>query len=452
MTEKIKVVLSDRGALFVDEILENTEWDIELLLVDDFGGHKEQYAGNSRVKNIITLSELINWQGSIDIDYDLVERCLKRFNVGDYGSRRIKDDFYFSHYSFYLAIGFWAQFLNNHHVDFCMIINTPHGFPSDYILEEVSKQMGIKSFNIAFGIVGSYVIYSSESDELLGRSENTATSDYDLYKIAHYAAGNKNDKKFDSILLNIIYKFTGAFGVRLTSLIRKGPYSIHYRYMTVSSYIYAYRHIHKTMNYVRSLYQPADFSRKYIVYFLHAEPEAVLTGYAQIIDSQAMLIRMISEALPEDWTLYVKEHPDLYKYNTWKFEYHIPVMTTFLTKEFYDRICSFRNVHLLDYRMSATKLIQSSQAVATICGTVMTEAITLNKPILMFAGDRYVYSKCKSMFQIRSILDIKRAIEKISNGYQPDYSDIPSICEKYLYSKDKIGKSAVIKRIKKEII
>lgn len=34
-----KIVLSDRGALLIDTILSETDWEISLLIVDDFGHH-----------------------------------------------------------------------------------------------------------------------------------------------------------------------------------------------------------------------------------------------------------------------------------------------------------------------------------------------------------------------------------------------------------------------------
>ena len=48
-----KIVLSDRGALLIDTILSETDWEISLLIVDDFGHHKEHYEKNPRVKKIL---------------------------------------------------------------------------------------------------------------------------------------------------------------------------------------------------------------------------------------------------------------------------------------------------------------------------------------------------------------------------------------------------------------
>ena len=444
-----RIVLSDRGCMLIDNILENTNWEILLLIVDDFGHHREKYCDNKRIKNILTLSEIVNWNGKCNLNKDDVEKYLHIFNVGDYGSRRIKDDYHFSHYQFYIGLSFWNHFFENNNIDMCIITNTLHGFPNDYLLEEVCIRKNIKCYNIFNHFFDKFGVYDLINQELLCINDDNKAV-VDIEKIAQYRKGFDYDELEDikdyKTIVKIVYKLFGAKGIRYGGFILKGKHSIHYRECTLFEYRNAIKKIKHVQKAVRKLYATPDYSKNYLVTFLHFEPEAVLTGNAQIIDSQIMQIRMLADKLPEGWVLYVKEHPDLYeKINSWRLEYHVPVLPTFYTEYFYNAINAISNVQLVDYKISATEMIKNSRAIATVAGTVMTEAICMKKPLLMFADKRHVYCLSEDVFHIQSSEDIENALMKIQQDYVPDYSNISGLCDRYLSTKDDEGKNNIIK-------
>lgn len=445
-----KIVLSDRGALLVDTILSETDWEISLLIVDDFGHHKERYEKNPRVKKTLNMSELISWNGPCNLDNIVVQKYLHLFNIGDYGSRRLCDDFHFSHYQFYLGIGYWEMFFKNHTVDACIITNTLHGFINDYILEAISRDKGIPCYNVFYHFIDYFGIYNINTEKLCPISVNI-NENIHLDKIAEYRNTFNYDELKDipySQIAKCVYKIFGAKGIRIVSFLIRGKQSIHYRECTLTEYLKTCREIKRKQKYVLSKYSKFDTKTKYIAYFLHYEPEAVVTGNSPILDSQLIQIKMLSEALPAGWVLYVKEHPDLYeKFNSWELEYQIPTLPTFYTKFFYDKICSFKNVKLVHYKTSATNMIQMSQAVSTIAGTVMSEAVLYGKPILCFAGKRHVYYYDKHIFHIGSDTDIQNALQNIIAGYTPNYENIANTCAKYLFPANDVGKSGIIATI-----
>jgi len=445
-----KIILSDRGAMLVDQILKETDWEIKLLVLDDFGHHKEKYIENNRIERIVTLSEMMYDDSSMNINFEKIKDYLFLFNIGDYGSRRIKDDLYFSHYQFYHACVYWETFFDNTSIDFCIITNTLHGFTSDYMLQESCVKHSIPCYNVYYHFYDKYAVYRADTDCLV--DNKVAINTVDLAKISSYENRlNYNNGVLDlphGKVLNYIYKLFGSYGVRIASFIIRGDYPIHYRDMSLNSYLKVRRHIKKMERYVKKLYKPVNQNR-YFIYFLHFEPEAVITGNTNIVESQLFLIRMISQALPEGVMLYVKEHPDLYKLRKWIMEYHIPVMDTFYTKYFYDTIASFRNTNLIDYHIPASELIEKSEGIATIAGTVMSEAITLNKPIIMFAGQKHLYTYNPAIFCPKSSSEMKTAVEKILDGYKPDYSTIEESTKKYLFDRSEYGQAEVIKSIEK---
>ena len=51
---------------------------------------------------------------------------------------------------------------------------------------------------------------------------------------------------------------------------------------------------------------------------------------------------------------------------------------------FYDFVKSLPNTYLIDYNLNTRKLIQEAKAVATVCGSVLYEAVALGTPAIMF--------------------------------------------------------------------
>lgn len=271
-----KIVLSDRGALLVDTILTNTNWEILLLIVDDFGHHKERFIGNPRIKMVLTMSELINWNGCCYIESSIIKKGLHLFNIGDYGSRRIMDDLHFSHYQFYIGIGFWESFFNNNHVDICIITNTLHGFINDYILEYISKEKEIPCYNVFYHFIDKLGTYNINKEKLcsIPKGEN---GNINLNEIAGYKEKFDHDELKDiphQKIAKVVYKAFGAKGIRIVSFLVRGKQFIHYRECTLTDYLKACHKIRKMQRYVQTKYSEWNEQDKYVIYFLHYEPEA----------------------------------------------------------------------------------------------------------------------------------------------------------------------------------
>lgn len=449
-----KIILSDRGCLFVDTILNNTDWLIQLLIVDDFGHHQERYKNNNRIQKIMTYSELMEWDQSFYLDKADISSYLPYFNVGDYGARRINDNYHYAHFQFYHSIAFWNWYLEKNNIDLCIITNTLHGFENDYILEKICGKKLIQCYNIFYHFMDKMGVFDVNKKSLC-RMDRPIENKIDLSKVADYRVSYDYDVLKDipfPQIAKVVYKLWGAKGIRYAAFLLRRNQNIHYNVCTLSKYRYSLKRIREVQKYVNELYSEVDYTKHFLVYFLHFEPEAVVTSNSQIIDSQIAQIRMISEFLPNGWVLYVKEHPDTYeKINSWEMEYFIPEMPTFYTEYFYDKIVSFKNVKLINYKESAHELINNSSGIATIAGTVMTEAVIQNKPILMFADNRHVYSLNKDIFHIESSTDVENAIFKIVAGMIPDYKDIPSLVNEYLANSDELGKKRIVDFIENRI-
>ena len=97
---------------------------------------------------------------------------------------------------------------------------------------------------------------------------------------------------------------------------------------------------HKLYKYYQNISEKQiDSSKKYVVVMLHYQPERTTMPDGRYFSQQYHMIRTISEGLPEDCIVYVKEHP-----STFMNEFDI----RYRDKYFYDSIKSLKNVKFVD--------------------------------------------------------------------------------------------------------
>ncbi len=150
---------------------------------------------------------------------------------------------------------------------------------------------------------------------------------------------------------------------------------------------YCYMHIvsgrfkKKMLNYYKSLTVKPDYSEPYVLFGLHYQPEATSNPAGDIFVDQRLAIDLLLKNLPDDYKIYVKEHPHQYLKQR---EGH-----TCRIKEFYDDLKKNPRIRLLDINESTFKLIQHAKAVATIKGTIGFESAVYKKPVIQFGCSWY---------------------------------------------------------------
>lgn len=162
-------------------------------------------------------------------------------------------------------------------------------------------------------------------------------------------------------LLLPFFRFIKSFDKNLND-----PYSYIYfkSYKTITDPIVFY------FRYINSIkyYNMVDYSKKYVYYPLHYQPEASTIVCAQKYEKQLFFIDSLAKSLPADTILYVKEHYAILG--------HRPT-------EFYHSLKQYPNVVLIDPWESSRKMIENAQAVVTLTGTAGWEAMLLRKPVII---------------------------------------------------------------------
>lgn len=164
-----------------------------------------------------------------------------------------------------------------------------------------------------------------------------------------------------------------------------------------------------------SIVRDVDWSKKYVYFGLHMQPELTTSFYGGKYTDQLLAVEKISKILPEDWVIYVKENPKQTLINRGNI--------------FYERLKNIPKVQLVPIDTNTYELIRNSQFVASITGTLLYEAVCGGKPGVMFGN--YWYSKLPGVFKYRDNLTVAEIINcKINHKEVEDkINDFYSRCE-----------------------
>lgn len=159
-----------------------------------------------------------------------------------------------------------------------------------------------------------------------------------------------------------------------------------------------------------------DFEKKFVYVPLHYQPERTSSPQGDIFVDQILMIEIIADSLPDDWVVYVKEHP-----SQWWLKTGINYSSC-RYPGYYRRIAQLKNVFLVPIFTSTYDLMNKSQAVITLTGTACWEALMRLKPAIVFGYPWY--RDCPALFKADSAESCKEALRKIKDGFSVKEQDI----------------------------
>lgn len=162
----------------------------------------------------------------------------------------------------------------------------------------------------------------------------------------------------------------------------------------------------KMLRYYESLTENPVYSEKYVVYFLHYQPEATTSPTGDVFVDQSLCIDMLLKNLPQDYMVYVKEHPHQFLFHR---EGHTSRM-----KYFYDDMKKNQRIRLMSLKEPSFDLIENCKAIGTVCGTVGWESIVRGKPVVLF-GVAWYENYDKGVFRVTDEASAKGMCQFIEN-------------------------------------
>ncbi len=115
----------------------------------------------------------------------------------------------------------------------------------------------------------------------------------------------------------------------------------------------------------RFSYCDLDNIEKFIYFPLQCQPEATIEVQSAFFSNQIEISRLVAMSLPDDYTLVVKEHPD---------------MVGLRPLSYLKKIARTPNIKLIDYRISSEKVIKKCSMIISPNSTSLAEAAFYKKP------------------------------------------------------------------------
>jgi len=157
-----------------------------------------------------------------------------------------------------------------------------------------------------------------------------------------------------------------------------------------------------------NLIKKFNFKKPFLYLPLHQEPERSLLIAAPKFSNQIKTIREVMKNLPENYELYVKEHPTQGPSRGWR------------EISFYQEIIDMPNVKLFHPNFDSKILLQNCNLVISVGGTSSFEASFFAKPSIIFAD--LGYSIIPSIKKLNSYDELKSGIvDSLKNSVNPNY-------------------------------
>lgn len=270
---------------------------------------------------------------------------------------------YLSHFNLY--VDFFSELYHQRLFTGVIFSNIPHEGP-DYIAFLVAKEMGVRSLMFYQTIFTNRIFVSEEinlyDSNLVPQdrgsqpdlSEHFELVDNAIKEIGNWFYMNRPPRSNHFTPIQVLKNSRKC--------LKKNPYLIIKLLLRDLQYLKDYR---ETVT--------VDFSTENLdfVYFpLHLQPELTTSILGNGFTDQLKAIKHLSENLPKDVKIVVKENP---KQNSFK---RPPGYLKELTK--------IPNVILAPVNYPTINLVKKCKAVTTINGTVGWEAINLGKPVLYY--------------------------------------------------------------------
>jgi hypothetical protein len=282
---------------------------------------------------------------------------------------------------------YFSELLYRNKIELMLFYNLPH-FGSDYLLVTIAKYMNIKMILMYQSLIPNRFHYITDVDDF-GKFETAKVKfDYPYQKV------NFEHRKVQFYMKNIRLKYRSCNYNLLVSLRR-------YIFRRVSrktflGIIKSYTDcITFKFQYNQFKIDSVDFSKKFIYFPLQLQPELTTSTLGGVYNDQLLAIEKLSNMIPDDWLIYVKENPKQLGF--------------YRGSNFFKRLLLISKAIYISKNVNSFELIGRCQFVSTISGTAGWEAITSNRCCLIFG--KAWYQEFEGIFRYREDLKYNEIME-----------------------------------------
>lgn len=143
-----------------------------------------------------------------------------------------------------------------------------------------------------------------------------------------------------------------------------------------------------------------NLNKKFITVFLQVEPELTVYSLQHKVNINR-IIKNISNCLPNDYYIYLKEHPSQH------------INSRFRSLFFFWKLKKIKNLKICKVNQNSTDLIKNSQFLISGGGTAAFESILLNKPCINYGQNFYL--NYKTLFNLKTENETFNIVKKIQD-------------------------------------
>ncbi|MFT4803390.1 MAG: hypothetical protein ACI9YE_000582 [Psychroserpens sp.] len=130
-------------------------------------------------------------------------------------------------------------------------------------------------------------------------------------------------------------------------------------------------------NFFSTVSREVDYESRFVTFYLHFQPERTTLPEGGIYNQQYFALKVLRGILPNDVTIYIKEHP-----RTFRRDYN----EKYRGVDFYKELADIPNVHFVNKLDNDFKLIDNALFIASIRGTVTSEAVIRGRNAVYFGN------------------------------------------------------------------
>ena len=275
----------------------------------------------------------------------------------------------------------------------------PH-FGSDYLLTVIAKHMGIKMILMYQSLIPNRFFYVTDLYDFGEFNTSVVKFDYPHQKVEF------GGQKIQFYMKNIKLKYKSCHYTFINKLRRYFTFST--GRMTFLGILKSYSDC-LDFKYYYTVFKTEKIEKdKKSVYFpLQMQPEMTTSTLGGIYTDQLLAIEKISNLIPDDWIIHVKENPKQLEGHRGEY--------------FFKRLALLPKVRYMSKEVNSFELIEASEFVATVSGTAGWEALLAKKPALIFGNTWYKafhgVIKYHSKFSLEDILKIKIDEKVVEHDY-----------------------------------
>lgn len=312
----------------------------------------------------------------------------------------------------YKHFAYWYNEIKNAKIDFFISSNIPHDI-YDYIIFLTLKYFGKTKFlffyqsnfmDVIIPLIDGNYLYPSIEEEFNKQLLNKNFVFKSKVCVNEYNRQTNNVKPFymSSKKKNLLIEFCKV----TKKIIDKGLIYSYKSYKRNSLYKAETKKLRDA--YEKKSMKP-NFTENYFYFPLHYQPELTSCPLGGDYIDQYLIIDLISSLLPDNFYLYVKEHPKQEIANRYG-NYYSDTL-----------IRNKNNIKFIKTEQDSYELINHSKGVITITGTAGWESLFRCKPVIVFGKNFYNYAP--NVFYVENYEMCKSAINTIIKSTL-DFSEI----------------------------